>query len=88
MEVSIELPDQIVERLSTSGRDLPRQLIEALAAESYRGGLLTSREVQQLLGLESRWAVEAFLKAAGVSNGYTPADLEEDRKALDGLLGK
>ena len=52
--------------------------LEALAAQGYRDGKLTHAEVQQMLGFNSRWQTDAFLRQAGVCLDYTEADLERD----------
>ena len=44
----------------------------------------TGAEVQRLLGLESRWDLEAFLKQAGVVLDYDQADLARDLEAPSG----
>jgi len=39
---------------------------------------LTHAEVQRLLGFDSRWKTDAFLKESGAYLDYTEADLEND----------
>ena len=63
-------------------QDLPRHALEALAAAAYRSGVLTGAEVGCMLGLESRWEVEDFLKNAEALLGYTEADLSRDLQAI------
>ncbi len=78
MNVAIELPKEIANSLAKPGQDLSRIALEALAAQGYRDGKLTHSEVQQLLGFNSRWETDAFLKQAGAHLDYTEADLERD----------
>ena len=85
MEIAITLPDDLGAQLAVHWRDLPRQTLEALAAEAYRQGHFTSAEVQRLLGLPSRFDVARFLKRAGVSVAYDEADLQADRRTWDDL---
>lgn len=59
MEVSVNIPDDLAQRLLTSG-DASRQLLEAFALEAYREDKLTLFEVSQLLGL-SRIETEDLL---------------------------
>jgi hypothetical protein len=56
-----------------------------LAADAYRNEVLTSFEVQRLLGLESRWETDAFLKRMSVWLHYLQDDLEQDLRTLDEL---
>jgi hypothetical protein len=78
MEITIQVPDSVAERLRGSWQDLPRHALEALAADAYRQGLLTSAEVQEVLGIASRYELDGFLKQAGAFLEYTAQDLEED----------
>lgn len=85
MQVSIRVPDRIGAKLQETGTDLERSTLEALAVRGYTQGLLTSAEVQEMLGLPSRWETDAFLKQSGGWVDYSERDLQEDRKALRGV---
>lgn len=78
MNVSIALPEDVARVLEARWGDLPQRTLEALALEAYRAGVLSEAEVQRMLGMTSRWEVEAFLKRAQVDLDYTEADLEQD----------
>ncbi len=78
MNVAIELPQEIARSLAGPHDDLSRIALEALAAQGYRSGKLTHAEVQRMLGFNSRWQTDAFLKLAGAYLDYTEADLERD----------
>lgn len=78
MEISIQIPDEVGERLHSRGKDLPRHALEALVVDGYRREVLTAAEVQGILGLPSRHDTDAILKKAGADLGYTWQDLEED----------
>jgi len=53
--------------------------------ESYRAGRLTKAELRRLLGIESRYELDGFLKAHDVYEPYTVEDLERERAALQRL---
>lgn len=57
-------------------------MLEAVVIELYRSGTITPGQVQQMLGLRSRWATEAFLRRAEAYHDYTMKDLEEDLAAI------
>ena len=78
MQVIVELPDDIVDQVRASFGDVSRRVLEAFAADSYRSGCLTGWQVQQLLGLKSRFELDAYLKDAGVFREYTAVELEQD----------
>jgi uncharacterized protein UPF0175 len=85
MVITFEVPDSLADRLRASWRDLPRHALEALTADGYRQGLLTSAEVQEVLGIPSRYELDGFLKQVGAYLDYTAEDLEED---VEGFLEK
>ncbi len=85
MHIDIEVPETIAQRLTEQWGDLPHKLLEILAIEAYRNEILTSAEVGRLLGLPSRWEVDAFLKQAEAYLHYTEEDLAQDRQTLQRL---
>ena len=82
MNVTIELPDDLVQRLGARGADLPRHVLETLGIEEYKKGHLTTEELRRLLGFHTRMALDGFLKENGIFVDYTMADLEEEREDL------
>jgi hypothetical protein len=67
------------------GQDLGRATVEALAAEGYRSGRLGVSTVRRLLGLETRWDVEAWLASRQIPLNYKLDDFEADCRTLDQL---
>lgn len=84
MEVTVHLPDDIAQHLQEAWHDLPRSVLEGIALKGYCAGLLTTEEVRQLLGLETRFDVQAFLAKHGVPF-YTYDELKKDLATLDRL---
>jgi hypothetical protein len=82
MKLTLDLPDEIEERLRSGWSDLPRQALEALAVEAYRTEILSAFEVQKMLGLTSRWETDAFLKKAQAHLHYSAEDLARDLEML------
>jgi predicted HTH domain antitoxin len=78
MHIAVDLPEDIAERLQTKWGDLSRAAREAIAIEGYRSGALSQDQVQRLLGLASRWEVDALLKRAGVYLDYTEEDVARE----------
>jgi hypothetical protein len=85
MNVTVEIPDDVAERLAAGGGDLSRRALEALALEEYKRGRLTKPESRRLLGFSTRIELDAFFKAHEIFGSYTPADLERDRRDLQRL---
>jgi Uncharacterised protein family (UPF0175) len=86
MEVTIQIPDEVVGHL-TNRDAVSRQVLEDFAAERYRAGDLSQRQVGKLLGLDF-WATEAFLKQHEAYLDYNLEDLEADRAALAKILAE
>ena len=78
--VTITLPDEIVDALASSGRDLSRAALEALTLEAYLQRRLTGAQVRKLLGFEAPMELDAFLKEHAVELEYSLEDLERDRE--------
>jgi hypothetical protein len=81
MQIRIELPEDIVVRLESKWKDLPRAALESLALEAYRSRALTAAQLQRLLVFETQMEVDAFLKEHEIFD-YSAADFEQDRETL------
>jgi hypothetical protein len=82
MNVAIEIPETVSAPLRARWHDLPRAVLEAVAAEAYRTGALTAFQVGEMLGHVSRWETESFLKGVQAYLHYTEDDLERDLATL------
>jgi hypothetical protein len=86
MELTVSIPDDIAERLGEgSDRDLSRRALEAFLAEEYRLGHLNKPDLRRLLGFETSYEIDGFLKAHNVYEDYTLEDFEREREALKSL---
>ena len=82
MNLTMEIPDDVAQRLSTAGGDLSRRALEALAAEEYRQGRLNKPDLRRLLGFTTSDQIDTFLKSHEVWIDYTIEDLERERTGL------
>jgi hypothetical protein len=82
MNLNVELPDDVAQRLSASGGDLSRRALEALVAEEYRQGHLTKPDLRRVLGFETSDQIDGFLKVHEIWIDYTLQDLERERAGL------
>jgi len=81
MQITVELPKDIAQR-----PDPAREALEALAIEGYRSGALTSFETRRLLGFETRYELDGFLKAHNVwEHAYNVEDFNRDCETLERL---
>ncbi len=85
MNLTVEIPDDIADRLSADGSDLARRAREAFLAEEYRQDRLTKPELRRLLGIETTYELDGFLKAHEVWIEYTREDAERERRGLQRL---
>jgi predicted HTH domain antitoxin len=86
MQVTVEIPDEMATRLAVFGQEPARATLEAVAIEGYRSGTLTASQTRRLLGFETRYELDGFLKAHNVwEHSYSLEDLEQDRRTLQQL---
>ncbi|MGH9852134.1 MAG: UPF0175 family protein [Blastocatellia bacterium] len=90
MEIQLTIPDEIAAELQNgSNTSLSRRLLELVAIKLYEADLVTSRQVQEMLGFESREELFAFFKAHDVrDHHFTMEELERGRATLAALLDK
>ena len=84
MQVTIEIPEKLAERIQAQRRDISRHLLERIVLEAYRDDILTTREVQEALGLEDRLAVYDLCDQHKIAM-YTLADVQRDRETTQYL---
>jgi len=77
MQITVDIPEELVAVLAGSGQDLPRAVMEAIGLEAYRQGRLSGYQLRLLLGIPSRYELEGFLKEHEIYD-YTVEDLEKD----------
>ncbi|NEP10562.1 MAG: UPF0175 family protein [Symploca sp. SIO2C1] len=80
MEIRISLPDNMARYLEDKWGNLERRTLEAIIVEAYREGSISAGKVRELLGMNTRLEVDAFLKSKGIHLAYNETDFEEDRQ--------
>jgi len=85
MNLTVEIPDDLVGRLNAAGGDLSRRALEALALEEYKSGHITKAELRRLLGFSTRYELDGFLKVHEVWADYTIEDLRREIQDLQSL---
>jgi predicted HTH domain antitoxin len=79
MQITVELPDDL-----TQHPDPAREALEALAIEGYRSGALTALQTRTLLGFETTYQLDGFLKQHEVwEHAYSVEDLEKDAAGFE-----
>ena len=79
MQITVQLPDDLAQR-----PDPAREALEAFAIEGYRSGALSAYQTRMLLGFETRYELDGFLKEHGVwERAYSVEDLEKGAEAFE-----
>ncbi|MBW4497706.1 MAG: UPF0175 family protein [Oscillatoria princeps RMCB-10] len=85
MQITIEIPDEVAQRLNGEWGSISRRLMEVFVAEAYRSGALSTAEVRRLLQLPSRLETHAFLQRMGVYLNYDSEELERDIQTIEDM---
>ncbi len=79
MQITVQLPDDL-----TQHPEPAREALEALAIEGYRSGALSAYQTRLLLGFETRYELDGFLKTHEVwERAYSVEDLESDAAGFE-----
>jgi predicted HTH domain antitoxin len=82
MQLTLDLPDELVDRLVIAPNSISRHVLETVTVTAYQAEQITSAEVGRILGMASRWEVDAFLKAHQAYLHYDEVDLAQDLDTL------
>jgi Uncharacterised protein family (UPF0175) len=85
INLTVEIPDDIAPRLMAGSHDLSREALKMIAAEAYRQDRITKPELQRLLGIETSYQLDGFLKAHDIWIDYTLEDAARKQRSLDRL---
>jgi hypothetical protein len=77
MEITITIPDELTPSLIPQGQEPSQTVLEALAFEAYRQRRMTGYQLRKLLGISSRYDLDALLKEHKIEK-YTMEDFEHD----------
>ena len=84
MNLTVEIPDAIAPQLSAGG-NLPRRVLEAFALDEYKAERISKAQLRLLLGFETRYELDGFLKDHEVWIDYTLEDAHRDTAMLKRL---
>ena len=88
MQITVDIPDELVSPLLPAGQNPARAALEAIAIEAYRQHRLTGYQLRQLLGIRSRYELDGFLKQHQVWLEYSMEDFEREREVGERLWQK
>ena len=82
MNLTVPIPDDLAQHLGATGDDLSLRALDALAAEEYKHERITKPELQRLLGIETSFQLDEFLKAHDVLIEDVRGNTEGESKSL------
>jgi hypothetical protein len=85
MQVTVNVPDDLAAALKLTDRDPAGVALEAMALEAFRERRITAYQLRILLGIPSRFELDAFLKKRQIET-YTVEDFEHDLTGLDAAM--
>jgi hypothetical protein len=80
MQVHLDVPEDVARQFAAEPGGITRAALEALAIEGVRSGKLTVHQARQMLGIQSRYEMDGFLKAHGVLLPITMEEVVRDSK--------
>jgi len=87
MQVHLEIPEDLGQRIAADPGELPRAALEGLALEAIRTGTLTIAQARHLLKISSRYEMDGFLKSHRVFLDLTVDDVRRDSEVARALPG-
>ena len=85
MDLTVEIPDDIASQMSAAGGDLSRRMLESFALEEYKAARISKAQLRHVLGFETRYELDGFLKAHDVWMNYTIDDVRQEVATLQRL---
>ena len=85
MNLILEIPDDLAQRLGAAGQELSRRALESFSLDEYSAGRITKAELRRLPGFETRYDLDGFLKTHGVWMKHSIEDLRREVATLERL---
>lgn len=87
MAITIHLPTEIEQELRRETPNLDESAREQFLISNYQNGKLSTGDLAEILGFETRYEAQRWLAERNVAINYSLDDLEQDRKNLNELFG-
>ena len=83
MQITVQLPDDL-----TDHENPGREALEALVAEGYRNGLLSKKQARSMLGFQTGYEMDGYLKRWQIDrDAYGVEEYEQDLQTLKRMPG-
>ena len=87
MAITIQIPPGIEDELRRQIPNLDETTREQFLISNYQAGKLSTADIAEILGLETRNQAQIWLAQRNIPLNYSLSDLEQDRKNLSELRG-
>jgi hypothetical protein len=87
MAITIQIPPDIERELRRKDPQLDIKTRDLFLVSNYQSGKLSTGDIADILGFDTRFQAEEWLAAHGANQNYSLDDLESDRQTLDRILG-
>lgn len=82
MQIHIDVPEEIARSFGDDIRSVERSALEGLALEGVRSGLLSRGQARLLLGFQTSYEVDGFLKAHGLAVQESLEEIHRDSERI------
>jgi hypothetical protein len=86
MQVTVDIPDDLALQIIPPGADPARAIFEDTLVQAYREEKISSPQLMQALGIETRYELDGFLKAHQVFIPYSLDDLNRELRVMEHIL--
>ena len=86
MNLVLPIPDDVAQHLGEASA-LARRALEAFGIAEYQADRLTESQLRRMLGFETRYELDGFLKERGVFLAYTIEDVRRELADLEAFRG-
>lgn len=78
MQINLNVPEEIARNFGEDAGSVERAALEGLALEGVRSGRLSRGQARRLLGFQTRYEVDGFLKAHGLAVQESLEEIQRD----------
>jgi hypothetical protein len=78
MQIQLNLPEEVARTFGNDAESVGRATLEALALQGIRSCNLSRGQVRRLLGFQTRYEVDGFLKTHGIPIEESLDDIDRD----------
>jgi hypothetical protein len=82
MQVNLNIPEKVARSFGEDSHGVEKAALEALAIEGVRSGKLSRGQARRLLGFQTRYDLDGFLKAHGLPVEDSLEQVQQDSELV------